>query len=64
MCPLKMPPKIGNPYIEGARVLGEVVRHGRHDKVIIFKFKRRTKYRRKNGHKQDYTEILVKKINA
>ena len=57
-------PKIGNPYLQDASVKGEVVSHGRYDKVIIFKFKRRTKYRRKRGHKQDYTEILVKKINA
>jgi large subunit ribosomal protein L21 len=57
-------PKIGDPYIKDAIVKGEVVGHGRTDKVIVFKFKRRTKYRCKRGHKQDYTEILVKKINA
>ena len=56
-------PKFGNPYLKDASVNGEVVSHGRNDKVIIFKFKRRTKYRRKRGHKQDYTEVLIKKIN-
>jgi len=55
-------PEIGNPYIEGASVKGEVVAHDRFDKVTVFKFKRRTKYRRTAGHKQDYTEILIKEI--
>lgn len=56
-------PTIGKPYVEGATVKAEVVSHGRFDKVTVFKFKRRTKYRKKTGHKQDYTEILVKAIN-
>ena len=56
-------PIIGKPYIEGASVTAEVLGHGKLDKVTVFKFKRRTKYRRKTGHRQDYTEILVKKIN-
>lgn len=56
-------PVVGNPYVQGALVTGEVVRHGRDDKVVIFKFKRRTKYRRKAGHKQDFTEVLIKKIS-
>jgi large subunit ribosomal protein L21 len=55
-------PVIGKPYIEGANVTAEVVSHGKGDKVIVFKFKRRTKYRRTTGHRQEYTEILVKKI--
>jgi large subunit ribosomal protein L21 len=57
-------PKIGVPYIKGAVVNAEIVGHGRYDKVTAFKFRRRVKYRRKKGHKQDFTEILVKKINA
>ena len=56
-------PTIGKPYVEGASVKAEVVSHGRFDKVTVFKFKRRTKYRKTTGHKQDYTEILVKAIN-
>lgn len=56
-------PIVGKPYIEGAIVRGEVVAHGRFDKVTVFKFKRRRKYRRKTGHKQDFTEILIKKIS-
>jgi len=57
------PPVIGRPYIDGASVTAEVVGHGRLDKVLVFKFKKRTKYRKLKGHKQDYTEILVKKIS-
>jgi large subunit ribosomal protein L21 len=57
-------PLIGKPYIEGASVKAEVVSHGRFDKVIVMKFKRRLKYRKKTGHRQDYTEILVKAINS
>ncbi len=56
-------PIVGTPYIEGAIVRGEVVAHSRFDKVTVFKFKRRRKYRRKTGHKQDFTEILIKKIS-
>jgi large subunit ribosomal protein L21 len=56
-------PTVGKPYIEGASVRGEVVGHGRFDKVTVFKFKRRRKYRRKTGHKQDFTEVLVKEIS-
>jgi len=56
-------PIIGKPYVNGATVTAEVVSHGRLDKVVVFKFKKRTKYRKTKGHKQDYTEILVKKIS-
>lgn len=55
-------PIIGNPYVQGATVTAEVVGHGRQEKVTVFKFKRRVKYRKIRGHRQGYTEILVKKI--
>lgn len=58
----KNKPEIGNPYIEGAAVKAEIVAHDRFEKVNVFKFKRRTKYRRKIGHRQGFTEILVKEI--
>jgi len=57
-------PLIGKPYLGGASVKAEVISHGRFDKVTVFKFKRRVKYRKKTGHKQQYTEILVKEINS
>jgi large subunit ribosomal protein L21 len=54
--------KIGQPYVEGVSVLAEVVGHGKYDKIIVFKFKRRNRYRRKRGHSQPYTEIIIKDI--
>jgi large subunit ribosomal protein L21 len=53
---------VGQPYLEGKAVEGEVVRHGRDKKVIVFKKKRRKKYRRTRGHRQQFTEILVKTL--
>jgi large subunit ribosomal protein L21 len=54
---------IGRPTLEGAAVRAEVLRHGRADKIIVFKFKRRKNYRRKSGHRQEYTEIKVSEID-
>ncbi len=53
---------IGNPYIDGAYVSGKVVSQGREKKVIVFKMKRRKDYKKKNGHRQLYTELLIEKI--
>lgn len=53
---------VGRPTVEGAAVKAEVLGHGRTDKVIVFKRKRRKGYRRKQGHRQDYTEIRVDEI--
>lgn len=55
---------VGKPYIDGARVSAEVVGHGRDDKVIVFKFKRRRKFRKKTGHRQQFTEVKILKISA
>ena len=55
-------PHIGRPFVEGAKVEAEVVGHGRYDKVNVFKFKRRVKYRRLRGHRQHYTELKVGRI--
>ncbi len=54
---------IGTPYVPGAKIEAQVTQHGKADKVVVFKFKRRVKYRKKTGHRQPYTEILIKKIN-
>ena len=53
---------VGTPVVDGASVKAEVVRHGRDDKIIVFKRKRRKKYRRKKGHRQKFTEIRVDEI--
>ena len=51
--------KAGQPTLKGAKVVGQIVRHGRGDKLFVFRFKRRKNYRRKTGHRQDFTEIKV-----
>ncbi len=55
---------IGTPYLEKATVEATIVQHGRGKKITIIKFKRRKKYRRKQGHRQDFTEIQITKIQA
>jgi len=54
--------QVGSPTVEGARVEAEVVDQGRGDKVLVFKKKRRTKYRRMRGHRQDFTDLKIGKI--
>lgn len=53
---------IGRPTLDGASVAVEVLRHGRGDKIIVFKKKRRKGYRRKQGHRQNFTEVRVVEI--
>jgi large subunit ribosomal protein L21 len=53
---------IGTPFVSGAKIQAEVVGLTRGEKLMTFKYKRRTKSRRTHGHKQDYTEIKVTKI--
>jgi large subunit ribosomal protein L21 len=55
---------VGKPVVKGAKVVTSVTGHGRGPKIRGFKFKRRTKYRRSWGHRQDYTELLVQEIKA
>ena len=54
--------QVGAPMVKGAKVKAEVVKHGRDKKIIVFKRKRRKGYRRKQGHRQGYTEIRVDEI--
>lgn len=55
---------VGAPVIEGAKVVLEVLSHVKGDKVLVFKKKRRKGYRKLNGHRQQFSEVLVKKIIA
>ena len=55
---------IGKPLVKGAKVLAEVVAQARDKKVIIFKIRRRKRYRRHAGHRQPFTELLVKSVTA
>jgi large subunit ribosomal protein L21 len=56
--------KIGNPYVEGARVIATVVEQKRDDKVLVFKKKRRQNYRRTRGHRQFVTVLKIKEIKG
>ena len=54
--------RTGVPTLAGAKVTGEIVKHGRGDKIIVFKFKRRKNYARKQGHRQGFTEVRINDI--
>ncbi len=54
--------KIGKPYLIGSSVIGEILKHGKQKKIVVFKYKAKKKYRRKQGHRQPYTKVLIKKI--
>jgi large subunit ribosomal protein L21 len=56
--------KIGTPWVAGASVKATVVAHGKHDKVRIFKMRRRKHYQRHGGHRQTYTEIQIGAVNG
>lgn len=57
-------PKIGTPKVAGASVTGKVLKHGRADKVIIGKYKRRKGYHKKQGHRQDITQVEIVAVKA
>ena len=56
--------KVGAPLVSGATVVAKVLAHGRHDKVRIFKMRRRKHYQKRQGHRQDYTELEIGTING
>ena len=53
---------IGNPYVKGAKVVCTIEKHGKQKKIIVFKYNPKKKYRKKQGHRQPYTKLVVKKI--
>ncbi len=55
---------IGSPLVEGAKVTAKVIGHGKSKKIIVFKFKAKKDYRKKQGHRQPFTKILIEKIEA
>ena len=55
---------IGKPIVEGAKVVAKVLAQGKARKVIVFKYKRKIDYRKKQGHRQAYTKIQIEKIEA
>ena len=56
--------KVGNPTVAGASVEASVVEEGKAKKVIVYKYKRKLGYHKKNGHRQPYTKVKIEKINA
>mgnify|MGYP000630000343 FL=1 len=56
--------KIGNPTVEGATVEASVLGDGKAKKVVVYKYKPKTGYHKKNGHRQQYTAVKIEKINA
>ena len=56
--------KIGAPLVSGATVTATVLSQGRHDKIKIFKMRRRKHYQKHQGHRQNYTELRIVAINA
>jgi large subunit ribosomal protein L21 len=55
---------VGTPVVEGAKAVARVLDHGRDKKIIVFKYKAKKNYRRKQGHRQSYTRIQIEKIEA
>lgn len=56
--------KIGQPFVEGAKVSAKVLTHYKDKKVLVYKMKRKKGYRRKNGHRQQYTRLQIEQISA
>ena len=56
--------QVGAPWVAGASVKATVVAHGRHDKVRIFKMRRRKHYQKHGGHRQNFTELQISSVNA
>ena len=56
--------KVGTPLVSGASVKATVVAHGKHDKIRIFKMRRRKHYQKRQGHRQQYTELQIASIQA
>ena len=55
---------VGKPLVVGAKVTGQIVEQGRGPKLVVFKFRRRKNYVRRNGHRQDYTAVKIADIQA
>ncbi|MGE5654133.1 MAG: 50S ribosomal protein L21 [Bacillota bacterium] len=55
---------VGTPVVAGAKVVAKVVEHGKGDKILVFKYKSKSNYRKRYGHRQPYTKLTVEKIEA
>lgn len=55
--------KVGNPYVEGSKVTAKVEKNGKARKIVVFKYKSKNNYRRKQGHRQPFTRVIIDSIN-
>ena len=56
--------KIGTPYLAGAKVTAKVLKQGKDKKILVYKYKSKANYRRRQGHRQPYTKVSIEKIEA
>lgn len=56
--------KVGTPLVNGAKVTGKVVEHGKGKKILVFKYKAKSNYRHRQGHRQPFTKVRIESINA
>lgn len=55
---------VGAPVVAGAKVVAKVVEHGKGKKILVFKYKAKSNYRRRHGHRQPFTQVVIEKIEA
>ena len=55
---------IGSPYLDGYSVTGEVVKHGKEKKIIVYHYRQKKKFRKRQGHRQPYTKVEIKSIKT
>ena len=56
--------KVGSPVVEGAKVTGKVLEQGKEKKILVFKYKAKSDYRRRQGHRQPFTKVVIEKIEG
>ena len=56
--------KVGTPLVDGAKVTGTILEHGKAKKILVFKYKAKSNYRRRQGHRQPFTKVRIEKIEA
>ena len=61
---LMLDSKVGSPYLTNVTVEGEVLKHGKQKKVLVYKYNAKKKYRKMQGHRQPYTKVEITKISA
>ncbi|MBW1722912.1 MAG: 50S ribosomal protein L21 [Deltaproteobacteria bacterium] len=54
--------QVGKPYVDNAKVIGRITRQGKNRKIVVFKYKRRKNYRRKRGHRQEFSLVRIENI--